>query len=89
MPKPEELHVALKEMIVETLALEDVTATQIGTDEPLFLDGLGLDSIDALELAMVLEEQYGVTLDEDPERNQEIFMSVRTLAEFVAAQATG
>ena len=89
MPKPEELHAALKEMIVETLALEDVTPTQIDTDEPLFLDGLGLDSIDALELAMVLEEQYGVTLDEDPERNQEIFMSVRTLAEFVAAHGAG
>jgi acyl carrier protein len=89
VPKPEELFDALKKMIVETLALEDVTPAQIETDEPLFLDGLGLDSIDALELAMVLEERYGVTLDEDPERNQEIFQSVRSLAEFVSAHAAG
>ncbi len=89
MPKPEELHAKLKELIVDTLALEDVTAEQIDTDAPLFLDGLGLDSIDALELAMVLEEQYGVLLDEDPERNLKIFGSVRSLAEFVAASHVG
>lgn len=87
MSKPEELFAALKELIVETLALEDVTAEEIETDAPLFLEGLGLDSIDALELAMVLEERYGVMLDEDPEKNQQIFGSVRSLAEFVAANA--
>ena len=89
MPKSEELHAKLKQLIIDTLALEDVTAEQIDTDAALFLDGLGLDSIDALELAMVLEEQYGVLFDEDPERNLEIFGSVRSLAEFVAANHTG
>ena len=74
----------LKTLIVDTLALEDVTASEIETDAVLFGDELDLDSIDALEIAMAMEERYGVTLDDDPETNQGIFMSVRTLAEFVA-----
>ena len=74
----------LKTLIVDTLALEDVTASEIETDAVLFGDALDLDSIDALEIAMAMEERYGVTLDDDPETNQGIFMSVRTLAEFVA-----
>ncbi|MDJ0846890.1 MAG: phosphopantetheine-binding protein [Myxococcota bacterium] len=84
MSKPETLHAELKELIVETLALEDVTAAEIDTDAPLFVEGLGLDSIDALELAMVIEERYGVTLDDDPDRNREIFESVATLCSFIA-----
>ena len=83
MSAPEVLHDELKKLIVETLALEDVTPTAIETDSPLFVEGLGLDSIDALELAMVLEERYGVTLGEDPDQNREIFYSVRTLAAFI------
>ena len=71
-------------MIVETLSLEEVTALEIETDAPLFVEGLGLDSIDALELAMVMEERYGVTLDDDPDKNRAIFESVRTLAAFVS-----
>ena len=63
--------------------LEDVTASDIETDAPLFGEGLGLDSIDALEIAMGLEERDGVTLDDDPEKNQMIFESVRSLAAFV------
>jgi acyl carrier protein len=78
------LHAELKKLIVETLALEDTTPDEIGTDAPLFGEGLGLDSIDALEIAMVLEERYGVTLDDDPESNQLIFESVRSLGAFVA-----
>jgi acyl carrier protein len=73
----------LKELIVETLALEDITAAEIETDAPLFVEGLGLDSIDSLEIAMVLEERYGVTLDDDPDTNREIFDSVRSLCVFV------
>jgi acyl carrier protein len=79
----EALHEDLKKLIVETLALEDVTPSAIETDAPLFVEGLGLDSIDALELAMVLEERYGVTLGEDPDQNRETFYSVRTLAAFI------
>jgi len=73
----------LKHMIVDALALEDIDPSEIETDAPLFVEGLGLDSIDALELAVVLEESYGVKIDDDPERNQVIFASVRNLAEFV------
>lgn len=77
------LHDELKSLIVETLVLEDVTAEDIETDMALFGDGLGLDSIDSLEIAMVLEERYGVTLEDDPETNREIFFSVASLAKFV------
>jgi len=77
--EPESLHAELKKLIVETLALEDTTPDEIETDAPLFGEGLGLDSIDALEIAMVLEERYGVTLDDDPELNQRVFESVRSL----------
>lgn len=73
----------LKALIVDALALEDIEPAEIETDAPLFVEGLGLDSIDALELAVVLEENYGVKIDDDPERNQMIFASVRNLAEFV------
>ncbi len=73
----------LKTLIVDALALEDIEPSDIETDAPLFVEGLGLDSIDALELAVVLEENYGVKIDDDPERNQVIFASVRNLAEFV------
>ena len=84
MSKPEALYDELKILIVETLSLEEITPPEIETDAPLFGDGLGLDSIDALELAMVLEERYGVTLDDDPDKNREIFTSVKSLAAFVS-----
>ncbi len=83
------LQAELKKLIVETLALEDTTPEEIETDAPLFGDGLGLDSIDALEIAMVLEERYGVTLEDDPEANQQIFESVRSLAAFVVESQVG
>jgi acyl carrier protein len=76
----------IKKLIVEALALEDVDPQQIETDAALFGEGLGLDSIDALELAMVLEERYGVTIEDDPEANARIFASVRSLADFVSTQ---
>jgi acyl carrier protein len=85
----EALHDELKKLIVETLALEEVAPSAIETDAPLFVEGLGLDSIDALELAMVLEERYGVTLGEDPDRNREIFYSVKTLAAFILESRSG
>ncbi|MCH2187956.1 phosphopantetheine-binding protein [Myxococcota bacterium] len=83
MAETEALHQEIKVLIVETLMLEDVTAEAIETDAPLFGEGLGLDSIDSLEIAMVLEENYGVILDEDPDTNREIFQSVASLARFV------
>ena len=89
MSKCDTLHDDLKLLIIETLALEDVSPGEIDTDAPLFVEGLGLDSIDALELAMVLEERYGVPMDDDPEKNQQIFQSVRSLASFVSENRVG
>lgn len=89
MSEIEALHSELKALIVETLVLEDIAAADIETDASLFGEGLGLDSIDSLEIAMVLEERYGVTLEDDPEANQAIFESVRSLASFVAENRAG
>lgn len=88
MQTRDQLIADLKSLIVEVLALEDIRPAEIETDAPLFIEGLGLDSIDALELAMGLEEKYGVIITDDPERNEAIFASVATLADLVAAERT-
>jgi acyl carrier protein len=77
----------LKRLVVEALNLEDVAPEDIGDDTPLFGDdGLGLDSIDALELGVALHKKYRLKLDRDDQRIREHFRSVRTLAELVRAQ---
>jgi acyl carrier protein len=86
MQRSENLEAELKQLIVEALVLEDIAPDEIETDAPLFVEGLGLDSIDALELAMALEERYGVKIEDDPDENRRIFASVRSLADFVTAQ---
>ena len=86
MQSGEGLEADLKKLIVEALVLEDITPEEIETDAPLFVEGLGLDSIDALELAMALEERYGVKIEDDPEENRRIFASVKSLADFVSSQ---
>jgi acyl carrier protein len=68
------------------LALDDVTPEEIETDAPLFVEGLGLDSIDALELALAIHKKFGVKTAPDDERNREIFHSVKSLAEFIRTQ---
>lgn len=78
-----QLETDIKKIIIDSLLLEDVTVAEIDTDGALFDTGLGLDSIDALEIAIALENSYGVTVGEDPEKNRETFASVRTLARFV------
>lgn len=80
----EELILELKNRILEALKLEDMTPEDIDADAPLFKDGLGLDSIDALELMLLLEKNYGIKL-KSPAEGKEIFKSVRTMAEYVAA----
>jgi acyl carrier protein len=75
----------IKQLIIDTLMLEDVTASEIDPEAPLFIEGLGLDSIDALELAMALQERYGVEIHDDPDENREVFASIRSLAAFVGA----
>jgi acyl carrier protein len=86
MQRTENLEAELKKLIVEALVLEDIAPEEIETEAPLFVEGLGLDSIDALELAMALEERYGVKIEDDPDENRRIFASVRSLADFVNAQ---
>lgn len=78
-----ELESELKRLIIDALMLEDLTPEQISSTDPLFVDGLGLDSIDALEIGMVLEKKYGVVVDDDANANRERFASVRALATFV------
>jgi acyl carrier protein len=85
MDTVEELEQEIKELIIDVLVLEDVTPGEIEPEAALFVEGLGLDSIDALELAMALEERYGVQIGDDPDQNQKIFASVRELAAFVGA----
>ena len=80
----EELILELKNRILEALKLEDMTPEDIDSDAPLFKDGLGLDSIDALELMLLLEKNYGIKL-KSPAEGKEIFKSVKTMAEYVAA----
>lgn len=77
----------LAEMIVEVLNLEDVSADDIAPEDNLFDGGLGLDSIDALEIAVALSQNYGVHIKADSEETQEVFQSLRTLAAFVTAQS--
>lgn len=85
MSQHPELEAELKKLIVEVLALEHVKPEDIGSGDPLFVEGLGLDSLDALEISMELEERYGVQFDEDPDKNQAIFENIGTIAAFVAA----
>lgn len=84
-----ELESELKRLIVSALALEDVEPASIDSEAPLFNEGLGLDSIDALELSVVLSREYGVSIKADDAQNHSIFSSVRSLAAFVAANRRG
>jgi len=78
----EELIEQLKKQIIEQLNLEDLEPGDIDPDDPLFGNGLGLDSIDALELIVLLEKEYGVKI-ENPKDGQKIFYSVKSMAEFI------
>jgi acyl carrier protein len=80
----EELMQNLKLQIIEQLNLEDVEPDEIEVDEPLFGDGLGLDSIDALELIVLLEKEYGIKI-EDPKQGKDIFYSIKSMAEYISA----
>ena len=81
----EEIIEKLKSQIFEALNLEDLQPEDIDPDKPLFgAEGLGLDSIDALELILILERDYGIKLSK-PGEGQEVFSSVRTMAEYIIA----
>ena len=75
----------LKTLIIESLQLDDVSPDEIGPDDPLFGNGLGLDSIDALELVVALEKAYGIVIP-DEDVGKEAFASLSALADFVARE---
>ncbi|MBE6209965.1 MAG: acyl carrier protein [Rikenellaceae bacterium] len=83
----EELILQLKEQIIEALNLEEITPEDIDNDAPLFGDGLSLDSIDALELIVILDRYYGIKLA-NPAEGKEIFKSINTIAAYVAENRT-
>ena len=83
----EELILTLKKQIIDVLNLEEMTPEDIETDAPLFGTGLGLDSIDALELIVLLEKEYGIRLA-NPAEGKDIFKSVDTIAEYVHKNRT-
>lgn len=79
----------LKTLIIDALSLEEIYPDDIKDDEPLFGEGLGLDSIDALELGMALKRQYDITLSSNKEENKKHFYSINTLSEFVRSKING
>ena len=83
----ENLKETLKQQIIEALSLGDMTPADIADDIALFNDGLGLDSIDALELIVLMERNYGIKL-KDPAEGREILKSVNTMAAYIAAHRT-
>ena len=80
-----ELQREVAELMIECLNLE-VTADQITPDDPLYGDGLGLDSIDVLEVALVVSKRYGLQLRDDSANNQRIFSSLRNLSDYIATK---
>lgn len=77
----------LKQLIIDSLELEDISPADIDAQAPLFGDGLGLDSIDALELGVAIQKKYHVKLDANSADTRRHFQSVQNLAEFISAQA--
>lgn len=73
----------IKELIIKSLDLEDISVSDINDDDPLFEGGLGLDSIDALELGMALKKQYNIVMSDDKDENSKYFYSVKTIADFI------
>jgi acyl carrier protein len=77
------LELEVKNLIIEALQLEDISAADIDSNAPLFVEGLGLDSIDALELGVALQKRYGITLSADSGDTRRHFASVRALTELI------
>ena len=78
-----ELKNKIKQLIISSLDLEDITVDDIENDQPLFVDGLGLDSIDALELGLAIKKEFNVKIDANSEQTKSHFASVDALAEFI------
>ena len=84
LPDEEEV----KQLIIEVLQLEDITPADIDPDAPLFVEGLGLDSIDALELGVALQKRYGISLSAESEDTRRHFASIRSLGALIASSRT-
>jgi acyl carrier protein len=82
------LHHEIKQMIIDCLDLEDIDVDEIIDDEPLFVEGLGLDSIDALEIGLALQKRYGIKLKTDSEETRQHFSSVNALVSLVESHGT-
>lgn len=78
-----ELKNQIKQLIISSLDLEDITVDDIENNQPLFVDGLGLDSIDALELGLAIKKEFNVKIDANSEQTKAHFASVDALAEFI------
>jgi acyl carrier protein len=76
----------IKELIIDALGLEDISAEDIGDDQTLFGEGLGLDSVDALELGLAIQKKYGIKIDADAKDTRNHFSNVASLAAFVTAK---
>lgn len=83
----EALKQELKEKIISVLNLEDITPADVNDGDALFGDGLGLDSIDALELIVMLDKDYGIKLS-DPKEGKAIFQSIETMAKYISENRT-
>jgi acyl carrier protein len=81
----EQLHTELKQLIIDALFLEDISVDDIDTDAPLFGEGLGLDSIDALELGLAIKKKYSVVIDADDTQTRDHFASIANLAKYISA----
>lgn len=83
----EDLKLELKEKIIDALNLVDMTPADIEDDAPIFMEGLGLDSIDALELMLLMEKNYGIRLS-NPAEGKQVFKSINAMAEYINANRT-
>jgi acyl carrier protein len=83
----ENLKLELKEKIIDALNLVDMTPADIEDDAPIFMEGLGLDSIDALELMLLMEKNYGIRMS-NPAEGKKVFKSINAMAEYISANRT-
>jgi acyl carrier protein len=83
------LEIEIKQLIIDKLNLEDIKIEDIGSDLPLFIDGLGLDSIDALELGIALQKKYNIKLKTNDQSIRQYFTSVKTIANYIDTYIKG
>ena len=88
MKSVREIESELQQLIVDTRLLEEVTPAEIAVEDPLFGEGLGLDSIDALELSMAIAKRYEIEMGSDQDQNRNIYRSVSTLAAYIQGELT-